>query len=331
MTWPVFSDVTFIANNASVVINNSTATTGILAGFALHYGGNIYEIIAVGAGTFTLAGDNLPPSNVSNVSVKIQPTAAPFENLLQSALTKANENGDNFVEILNNLRTLATATGTVTVKDAGGLEHAIQGFLSLPAVAAAKVQEFGLGKVNGISYANAHDVAGYGHFVRFESTSINTPMDGFYYEGVCCGGPSFQIVRVSLVSGIASADPRIWEMANRSGTWTGWVEVSTGSNVFKAAAVGDWIAVGFAISSSTARFERRITSEVAPVSISVDGFFNVINPASGTKVSNASPALSSNSGPSTMALNISGMTGLLIGEPLIMTASSSVSKITVNT
>ena len=74
-------------------------------------------------------------------------------------------------------------------------------------------------------YSDANNVAGYPHFIRFTSSTINTPMTGNYFEGYVTTAAGYQIIRISLISGNVGQVPKSFERANRNGTWSPWVEV----------------------------------------------------------------------------------------------------------
>jgi hypothetical protein len=347
MTWPVFSDVTFSANNASVVINNSAPTTGILAGFALHHGSAIYEIIAVGAGTFTLAGDNLPPATASNVSVKIQPTAAPFENLLQSALTKANENGDNFLEIINNLRTIATSTGTVPIIDAGGVTHNVQGFGLLGDAAQRNVQTSPTDTTAGalmvvgasglvldsnttylVDFLDTNNTSGFG---AYTSVTLNKPPNSNFGEYIYLprDKAAGQRGMIAISADNANDGGGIYYRAlNDGGSLdTTWQHVYTGANlnpnVFGGMA-GFKAATGYARSATTLRVDLDHSVEGVAQSLIkgvgdfnvTDTFFNilfVVTPANIT-VATKNQKL--------MTINVSGVSGLVADRPYFLTSVS---------
>lgn len=94
------------------------------------------------------------------------------------------------------------------------------------------VGAFGLGSSTRQAYdTDADDVAGHTHFVRFGGTTANTPVAGNTYHGYSTGPSGFQMVRVTELSGNANTKPRIFERANRNGTWTNWVEIYHKGNI----------------------------------------------------------------------------------------------------
>lgn len=98
-----------------------------------------------------------------------------------------------------------------------------------------EVGAFGLGSESGIEYTDADNVAGYTHFVRFTGGTLNTPNPTSFYEGYSTAGIGYQIVRVSEISDKPTLKPRIYERANRNGTWTDWVEIFHTGNLGTAA------------------------------------------------------------------------------------------------
>lgn len=113
-----------------------------------------------------------------------------------------------------------------------------------------KTGAFGLGSTSGIVYADADDVGGYAHFVRFTSSTLNTPIPSNFFEGYTVAGSGFSCVTVELVaSGIEL--PRSFKRSNRNGTWTEWAEVFTPGNTIGPVSQSGGIPTGAIIESGT--------------------------------------------------------------------------------
>ena len=166
-------------------------------------------------------------------------------------------------------------------------------------------------------------------------------VSGVYYAGFSNGyqtGSAFLTVEASSGARVK----QIWRQANgaaiaeryKDTTWSAWQPVYTGANlnpnVMQASAISDWLTTGVAISATTAKFTYPIFSYTAPVSLTQTSTFGVMNAGGGTKLSGATAALSADSSPTLVVFNITGMTGLVVGEPLTLISNSATSKLTVN-
>jgi len=124
----------------------------------------------------------------------------------------------------------------------------------------------------------------------------------------------------------------------QDGTPQAWQPVYTGSNLnpneFGGLASGDVIAIGYAESATIAVFNLPISSTTAPSSVTITGTFEIRAGAGftarATGISSGSfvtPATTSNK---YFVLGITGLSGLTIGETLLLRTESASSKITVN-
>ena len=101
-------------------------------------------------------------------------------------------------------------------------------------------------------------------------------------------------------------------------------------NVFEGNAANDYIAAGFAESATVAVFTLPLLNLVAPASITTVGTFNVADTSGANAATSVTPVLSSASSFTLGRLIVSGLTGLVAGDKLILKSSSASSKITVN-
>ncbi len=137
MAAQIFNSLSVVSGSKTVTVNGGTDTSQILAGFNLVYENKVYELSDKSDTTFTLV-DNWPNASAT-ISATVQATSSPLASIIISNDNAAKALGVNFVELLNAWRTLATTSGTVTIKDSEGVEYAIQGFLNLGTAAAKNV------------------------------------------------------------------------------------------------------------------------------------------------------------------------------------------------
>ncbi|WP_158144898.1 phage tail protein [Vibrio metschnikovii] len=90
--------------------------------------------------------------------------------------------------------------------------------------------KYGLGVGNTVYYADAHSVAPVTHFIRFEPSTLNTPIPNTTFQGYATASAGLQLITVDQISGNADQEPRTFKKANRNGVWTDWLEVSTSVN-----------------------------------------------------------------------------------------------------
>ena len=101
---------------------------------------------------------------------------------------------------------------------------------------------------------------------------------------------------------------------------------------FGGVATGDDIIIGYANSSTSARFYAPILSNTAPTGITVTGTFDALIMTSYATVGSGlvpSSILSSSSN-RMLSFQVSGLSGLSLGDPVMLRTESSTSKIVIN-
>ncbi len=131
MTWIILPNVNIIAGDAVVQVNGGTDLSAVLAGWAFHNSGRVYEITGTTTTTLILASDDLPTATLNGVSAKIQATAAPLEAGMTQAIKAVTDTGEFAINLFGSLAELATtpATSTIPIIDAAGTQHNIPGFI----------------------------------------------------------------------------------------------------------------------------------------------------------------------------------------------------------
>ncbi len=76
-----------------------------------------------------------PYSNVSGGTALIVPLEAALFEKVKELVTLIQSSNTSHTELLSAIATLATTAGLVTIKDASGVEHSVQGFLNLGSAA----------------------------------------------------------------------------------------------------------------------------------------------------------------------------------------------------
>ena len=181
MTWQIFPNVTFTNGSKNIAVNDSTATAGILAGFAVNRDNKSYEIESVTSSAIILV-DAWPEATASNVIIKIQPTSEPVKEYIQETLGEVKGLVANYLARLQLEESIISSTGTVPFTDSAGVSHDIPGWASLEAVALAKMQEFGLGALNppNITDANTAVLPGFYRASGAGSLNFDNPNGGNY-------------------------------------------------------------------------------------------------------------------------------------------------------
>jgi hypothetical protein len=117
------------------------------------------------------------------------------------------------------------------------------------------------------------------------------------------------------------------------GAWSAWQQVfdsgNTNFNVFGGLAASDRIAQGFAISSTLGIFLLSINSLGSATSITTVGNFDIEDAGSNTLAVVSSFSFNGSSN-NKKCVVIATLSGLTVGEPLVISTSSIASKITVN-
>ncbi len=342
MAAQVFNSLTVTNGSKDVVVNDSTNTGTVLGGYNLVYQNQVFELSGKTVNQLTLVGNW--PGATDTISARVQSTTDPLAALIIANDEAATALGANFLELIDNLRELATTTGTVMIKDPVGVEHAIQGFLSLPAVVVAKMQESGLGPTtnilpfiadinafnfpNGQGYISAATTGdkppGYENNVGIIKSSALIGSDGMKQEW-------------TLVSGAPDVDNMVeFVRYGHGGTlkWSWWVPIYTGANlnpnVFSVDGFTDFVAQGYANGTTSAHILLHLNNLAPPNSITVTNTFTV-NRADGVEVaSGIVPVLHSVSSAKLAVLTMNLTTPVTVGDVLTLRATSSASKIKVN-
>ncbi len=362
----IFNNVTLTAGSKDVVINDGTTTQNILAGYNLIVANKVYELAGKTTGQLTLV-DNWPEATAT-LSAKVQSTSDPLAAIIISNDQAAQALGANFLEIINNLRTLATTAGPVIIKDAGGVEHSIQGFLNLGSAAQkniatlaqslaatagvlpdaaqvlALIQSFGLGgytDLRGTIYETGtpNDILSSGFRTGLgsattlgivgASTTIGTLSINVPWNDVSVGAAIQREFKVR--------DQMFEQYALNGTTWSPWQPVYTGANlnpnVFGSGVAGKVLAKGTMNQATRAFVDGGLVSTTNPVSITVIGTFQ-LRRADDSILKSGIPStdilLNTVSSQKLAVLIVNNIVGGAIGEPVQLRASDSTSKIKVN-
>ncbi len=229
MSWQKFTNVTLSNGSKTVTINGGAATNAVLEGSALVYQNKFYEIEAVAATTFTLA-ENWPEASAANVAIKILSTSDAIEPTVQKAVTLMNDNGEDFLALLNAWKDLASTDGVVNLTDSNGDVYPIQGFLNQASIALAKMQEFGLGGftdvVNNITSGTMDSVKLPG-FYSITSAVTGGPIATVHYDLIVHGRSDIYTKQLAwAVTGATHGDLYTREQYN--GVWQPWRPIPTG-------------------------------------------------------------------------------------------------------
>ncbi len=140
MAWQIFSDVTFTNGSKNIAVNDSTATAGILAGFAVNKDNKSYEIESITSNAIILV-DAWAEAAAANVKIKIQPTSEPIKEYIQETVSAVKELAADYLARLQLEESIISSTGTVPFTDSAGVSHDIPGWGNLDSLIQAKIQE----------------------------------------------------------------------------------------------------------------------------------------------------------------------------------------------
>ena len=144
MTWQIFPNVTFTNGSKNIAVNDSTATAGILAGYAVNKDNKSYEIESITSSAIILV-DAWAEATAANVKIKIQPTSEPIKEYIQETLGEVKGLVADYLARLQLEESIISSTGTVPFTDSAGVSHDIPGWGNLNSTVLNKIQEFGLG------------------------------------------------------------------------------------------------------------------------------------------------------------------------------------------
>ncbi len=269
---------------------------------------------------------------VTNGVSYIVPTDSSQYEKLKELVTLIQSSNDTHTELLAAIATLATSSGNVTVKDAAGIEHILQGWLSLAAVALTEMQKYGIGKDTGSETFAANDIS---------DTGV------YSYSAVCTGRPPniptgmiIHMARGTTTTAVRAVqlaigtDNQMAFCVNTNGVWSNWDDVFTGENLnlneFGGLAINDVIFKGKAISTTEVRFYIDISSHTAPTDLAQIGTFS-INPLSGGAVVTGLSFfdLVTASSNKKAIVRRTGLSGFIKGDDYLVVSESAESKITV--
>ncbi|MEM7419905.1 MAG: hypothetical protein AAF364_09265 [Pseudomonadota bacterium] len=201
--------------------------------------------------------------------------------------------------------------------------------------------DYGLGtSAKFISFNDWDDLLSYdtGFYSTYQNNSTAIPNSPPFFSNSAIntlvevkreGARSVVVVYETKIGNISK-----FERVHSGTVWGDWHEYyhsgNTNFNEFGGVGSDDRIGMGVVASSTTARFYLPINSENAPTSVSIVGSFKVIKEGVSTVATGVSPVLNATSSNKVAVLDVTGLSGLTVGENVQLATDTSTSKISVN-